>query len=765
MKREMVNEMNGQTHYKMYKANKHWIYVGITLMVMTGAVAITSGNVRADVNDPTAAAPLDAPDDSITTAAVSAYQSDRDAYQSMASTASASATQAADEYNSSSATSDYAADLASYNTASNAATYDTKAEVLSQYNDTASEYAVQVSAANSANTVIEQQNNSAQASYESVQTKYDALPAKIKTAGALITEYNKTTDTVSADIAAKITKESNTNAVTASTSSLSNLLKSVNKAKGANSATPITVASSTDGSGAVTATLFGATYTDQNGDGKITFEDDIIPELQTPTSLADVTVMFYYLKRVADTALDSTDANGTAVKAVSAGAAATSMDLMNTASGAFKTSGSTAEAALVKSIQTELKTDLENKLKDIYSQAGMTFDEAAFDATYVEQLKQIAIDNYKEQTAAFLQTLNDLLVKFQAATTDTVWTSNSTNPLVGGLKTVIAKATQQVTDGLAEIEALPASDDFLKTVYSGNNKITNSINSIWSTINSSIDNYGRSTSPMMKTVLPGLDTNGVKSAAGTFTFSNEFVASHQVIFDAAIGLADAITKLAEEFFGVTDDLQQTIQPLVTISGSFDVSAPTAYTNVAAVALPTAPAKPVIQGVDKEPTTPQARTITIIPVDLSGNPLEYAPSFTIDTIPGVTIDTPTVAGYSPQNAKLTPTPGENKVVYIPVNYAGNEGDGIQVKTAVSEGGYHEAKTADPIIVPEENKVVETVTDLGNNQPKPNQSIGETTNNSGKSLPQTGESSQSELATIGLMLLGFMGLAAVGKKKRY
>lgn len=270
--------MNGQTHFKMYKANKHWIYVGITLMVMTGAVAITSGNVRADVNDPTAAAPLDAPDDSITTAAVSAYQSDRDAYQSMASTASASATQAADEYNSSSATSDYAADLASYNTASNAATYDTKAEVLSQYNDTASEYAVQVSA------------------------------AKIKTAGALITEYNKTTDTVSADIAAKITKESNTNAVTASTSSLSNLLKSVNKAKGANSATPITVASSTDGSGAVTATLFGATYTDQNGDGKITFEDDIIPELQTPTSLADVTVMFYYLKRVADTALDSTDA-------------------------------------------------------------------------------------------------------------------------------------------------------------------------------------------------------------------------------------------------------------------------------------------------------------------------------------------------------------------------------------------------------------------------------------------------------------------------
>ncbi len=315
--------MNGQTHFKMYKANKHWIYVGITLMVMTGAVAITSGNVRADVNDPTAAAPLDAPDDSITTAAVSAYQSDRDAYQSMASTASASATQAADEYNSSSATSDYAADLASYNTASNAATYDTKAEVLSQYNDTASEYAVQVSAANSANTVIEQQNNSAQASYESVQTKYDALPAKIKTAGALITEYNKTTDTVSADIAAKITKESNTNAVTASTSSLSNLLKSVNKAKGANSATPITVASSTDGSGAVTATLFGATYTDQNGDGKITFEDDIIPELQTPTSLADVTVMFYYLKRVADTALDSTDANGTAIKAVSAGAAAT----------------------------------------------------------------------------------------------------------------------------------------------------------------------------------------------------------------------------------------------------------------------------------------------------------------------------------------------------------------------------------------------------------------------------------------------------------
>lgn len=549
---------------------------------------------------------------------------------------------------------------------------------------------------------------------------------------------------------------------------------------------------------------------------------------------------------------------------------------------------------------------------------------------YAEQLKALAIDNYQAQTNQFIQTAKNLLATYQAAMADSVWANNSTNTLVETLTNLITDTQAKADEGLQQFQRASASDDFLNLVYSGSAELPNSISAIWESMNGTIDLFGQSTSYMMNAVLPSLDLNLVKPDNVTIIFSNEFVQAHPLIFDAATALANSITQLANQFFNVTEDLQAMIQPMVRISGYFDVSAPSVPQQVPSVELPTAPQqvvlkdiatqpqpreitiipvdlggnplentssyqitavpgveietpntvnnyvpvnekftptpginyvayKPInnfgnegdgiqvktqlgegtsttteditlvpvdlsgqplyghgpitIQGIPgypvdtpaidnytalettitptygenkvtyipvnnpnvgngvqvktavAEPTTPQERTITIIPVDLSGNPLEFAPSFTITAVPGVTIDTPTVSGYTPQNAKLTPTPGENKVVYIPVNYAGNEGDGIQVKTAVSEGVYHEAKTADPMIVPKESKAVETVTDLVNNQPRTNQSKVETTNHSGKSLPQTGESSQSELATIGLMLLGFMGLATVGKKKRY
>lgn len=849
---------------------------------------------------------------------------------------------AAASYNDSPRTIKYQEDLAAYNTKvdSDAPGYTTndvatKKELGSNYNRLASDYAVVSSSATSTNEIIAIQNtkhndSSVNAAYARQLAAYNNLPDKVKSAGELITTYNENTDQLSANIATSISEDANNQAIAAIPDDLNTLKTEVATVIAANTETPVYIDSQKDENGVVYADLFGVKYVDQNGDGKTSMDEDILPSIETSSSLAEVTTMFYYLKRIADTSIDYTDQNGSTVKAMSATAYDASRSLMNGVALAFQNAGKGSEKELISTIETKLKTSLETSLKDIYSQAGITWEQDYFNYTFAEQLKSLAIDNYQAQTNQSIQTAKNLLTTYQAAMADSVWANNSNNALVETLTQLITDTQAKVDEGLKQFQLASASDDFLNLVYSGSAELPNSISAIWESMNGTIDMFGQSTSYMMNAVLPSLDPNLVKQDNGTVIFSNDFVQAHPLIFDAATALANSITQLANQFFNVTEDLQATIQPMVKISGYFDVSAPSVPQQVPSVELPTAPQqvvlkdiatqpqprqitiipvdlsgnplenissyeitaipgveietpntvnhyvpvndkftptpginyvayKPInntghegdgiqvktqlgegtsttaedivivpvdisgqplyghgpitIQGIPgypvdtpaidnytalettitptygenkvtyipvnnpnvgngvqvktgvAEPTTPQERTITIVPVDLSGNPLEFAPSFTITAVPGVTIDTPTVSGYTPQSAKLTPTPGDNQVVYIPVNYAGNEGDGIQVKTAVSEGVYHEAKTADPIIVPEENKVVETVTDLGNNQPKPNQSIGETTNNSGKSLPQTGESSQSELATIGLMLLGFMGLAAVGKKKRY
>lgn len=98
-----------------------------------------------------------------------------------------------------------------------------------------------------------------------------------------------------------------------------------------------------------------------------------MPSIETPSSLAEVTTMFYYLKRIADTSIDYTDQNGSTVKAMSATAYDASRSLMNGVALAFQNAGKGSEKELISTIETKLKTSLETSLKDIYSQAGITW--------------------------------------------------------------------------------------------------------------------------------------------------------------------------------------------------------------------------------------------------------------------------------------------------------------------------------------------------------------------------------------------------------
>lgn len=613
---------------------------------------------------------------------------------------------AAASYNDSPRTIKYQEDLAAYNTKVDSdapgpgyTTNDvaTKKELESNYNRLASDYAVVSSSATSTNEIIAIQNtkhndSSVNAAYARQLAAYNNLPDKVKSAGELITTYNENTDQLSANIATSISEDANNQAIAAIPDDLNTLKTEVATVMAANTETPVYIDSQKDENGVVYADLFGVKYVDQNGDGKTSMDEDILPSIETPSSLAEVTTMFYYLKRIADTSIDYTDQNGSTVKAMSATAYDASRSLMNGVALAFQNAGKGSEKELISTIETKLKTSLETSLKDIYSQAGITWEQDYFNYTFAEQLKSLAIDNYQAQTNQFIQTAKNLLTTYQAAMADSVWANNSNNALVETLTQLITDTQAKVDEGLKQFQLASASDDFLNLVYSGSAELPNSISAIWESMNGTIDMFGQSTSYMMNAVLPSLDPNLVKQDNGTVIFSNDFVQAHPLIFDAATALANSITQLANQFFNVTEDLQATIQPMVKISGYFDVSAPSVPQQVPSVELPTAPQQVVLKDIA---TQPQPRQITIIPVDLSGNPLENISSYEITAIPGVEIETPnTVNHYVPVNDKFTPTTGINYVAYKPINNTGHEGDGIQVKTQLGEGT---STTAEDIVI--------------------------------------------------------------------
>jgi hypothetical protein len=68
-----------------------------------------------------------------------------------------------------------------------------------------------------------------------------------------------------------------------------------------------------------------------------------------------------------------------------------------------------------------------------------------------------------------------------------------------------------------------------------------------------------------------------------------------------------------------------------------------------------------------------QTVTITPVDLSGNPLYVQTPITIPGVAGYEVTVPEIPGYTPVTGTTVPTNGENKVVYVPKTDYGTVGE--------------------------------------------------------------------------------------------
>jgi hypothetical protein len=77
-----------------------------------------------------------------------------------------------------------------------------------------------------------------------------------------------------------------------------------------------------------------------------------------------------------------------------------------------------------------------------------------------------------------------------------------------------------------------------------------------------------------------------------------------------------------------------------------------------------------------------QTVTITPVDLSGNPLYGQTPITIPGVAGYEVTVPEIPGYTAVTDTTVPTNGENKVVYVPKTDYGTVGE-MRRMTIVSD----------------------------------------------------------------------------------
>lgn len=83
-----------------------------------------------------------------------------------------------------------------------------------------------------------------------------------------------------------------------------------------------------------------------------------------------------------------------------------------------------ADANLIGNIQTQL-TNLTSTVKQIYSEAGIAFDEDAFNIQTQGKLKEIAKANYIDQTNKFIEVLQDAIATWTEASKDPDWSGLS----------------------------------------------------------------------------------------------------------------------------------------------------------------------------------------------------------------------------------------------------------------------------------------------------------------------------------------------------
>ncbi|MCH5462509.1 KxYKxGKxW signal peptide domain-containing protein [Lactobacillus sp. LC28-10] len=615
----MLNGMERTMRYKMYKAKKQWLFAGMGTLMLTG-VLLAGGSVTAQADTVTAvdttqqseaAAPTTgAADSSATTdpdtaqqaltiyldAKNGAYTQAVNDYQQAASSVDAAKT----AYDTKKA--DYETDLSNYKTeaATQAPTYETvdpatSTALKTDYDKVDAEYTDLVGQQATIATAATTANDHLQSAEDQLTTLHDALPDSVKTAGDDVNAYNATTNTVAAQLVADSTTAAYAAALTASPAGLTTMIKDATTLADQSSA-KVLVTPDTTTDGTVAATLYGKTYTDQNGDGQITFEDDILPVAKADLtadlnkaqsgqtdfsgSYPEVVALFNYMKQVGDTALPYQD-DGTVGRIESALANTASGYLSPNGSAVAKTVSSTYAAKLLSTIEGT-KTQVENTVKTIYAGTGVPFDQTTFDAAFNQTLKEQAQQIYQSQTDQLLSIGQTLLDAFKAAdaANDVVWQTSpgvyyATKDLSGRLQTVMDSVQQQVTEGTTALANVPATDHFLTMAYQNGDPttgFTQTINSLWKTLYDQIDSYGMSLSPLMKTSMTSAaqsDPNTQKDAAGNTVYSPKFIQEHAAIFNAATALANAVTTLDQQSAVITNDFQGVLQKLLTIPGNFD----------------------------------------------------------------------------------------------------------------------------------------------------------------------------------------------------
>lgn len=615
------------THYKMYKAKKRWLFAGMGFVMVSGALLVGGGTVA---HAATTAA---------TTAETQAGTSAGSTTNSDAGTPAANTQGQADaqpqsltDYNTykdggyATATHDYetaknGVDAAKQTYQDNKNTYQNKLNdyqtdvntqapnyqttdrttqnsLNGEYQQVKTDYDNLNTLKDNTNSQIDNANAAAKTAQDKLDALYNALPDNIKNAGKTIEQYNKTTENQAQSLVTASTANAYATAVKNQSNGIVNVINSVADLSSKATDFKVLIPSTADAAGKVTADLYGKTYTDRNNDNQITYEDDVLPvvlaDLKSDTdkvaqnqtdltgSYAEVVALFSYMKQVADTALPYQSEDGSVGRINSAQANDTSYQLMYNGSPMASGFGSTYATQLLNSIENT-KAQMETTVQNIYTSTGNSFDEAKFTGSFDETLKEQAIQIYKAQTAELLKLADNLLTAFQAADAsgDDLWATSpsagiKTNTLTATLQTAINKAQQQVADGTAALQKLPASDHFLTVAYSTGdaaNGFTQTINQIWGDLYHTMDTFGMSMSPLMKLDMANADKAATKDSAGNTVYSPEFIEDHKDVFNAATTLANDITQLMQQSSVITNDYKTVLNSLLTIGGNYDLVKP------------------------------------------------------------------------------------------------------------------------------------------------------------------------------------------------
>lgn len=631
----MSNDTKRIIRYKMYKAKSRWLFTGMGALMVSGALLV--GNqitAQADTvaeatpqtetvvptaTDPSAVTPSGTQADSQTavTTQTNNFNEQNRTYQTVADQYQAQTAQVTtDTANYNSNQTDYEAAVNQYlnDVTTNAPGYQTtsqatKDQLDGEYTAAQNKYDALIAQQTDINDTVIQSNAAIDGAYQSLTNMYDQLPDSVKTAGTLLDAYNDGVSDQAAQLVSASTNDAYQTALQGPTDASSHLATVLDQLPAITATTDdakITVdpAAVKTVDGSVQATLYGETYTDNNGDGKITYEDDILPvitqDLQSDLSkvqtnqtdltgsYGEVVALFNYLKQVTDTALPVVTADGETgrIAAKNADIGATLLEqqmapLLKTFKTAFVTEFLQTIAGTQATVTQQVKT--------IDDATGAPLDAVTLKAALMQTMLTQATTIYNTQTADLLDSANQSLQVLQqvAATKDPLWQTANTDykpdQMIADLTTAIATTAQQVEAGkkaLANLavnaDAVPVADA-LALVYSKGDAAAGfptdlTLQSLQTNLSAVIGKVDKGMSALL-TNLRSADPHATTDVAGNTVYSAAFVQTHAALFEAATELAQSITGLVQQSATVTADLPGVLQTLLRVPDALIVTLP------------------------------------------------------------------------------------------------------------------------------------------------------------------------------------------------